>query len=102
MPTVRHKNHYIYVIHLPDRSGNSCCICCVEIRHERQQVLSTRLMPDQSFATEQDATEHGFAVGKQWVDERWGLRESQSRSPEGSPILRIRMRWSGASLFSRS
>lgn len=102
MPKVRHRNHYISVIHLPDKSGKSTCVCCVEIRHEREQVLSTRLMLDRSFDTEQDATEHGFAAGKQWVDQRSGARNPESERAENSSFLRLRMRLSAAALFSRS
>jgi hypothetical protein len=102
MPRVRHKNHYISVIHLPDKSGKSACICCVEIRHEREQVFSTRLLLDQGFDTEQDATEYGFAAGKQWVDQRSERKKSHSEAVESSAFLRLRMRFSGSSLFSRS
>lgn len=101
MPQVRHKKHYISVLHLPDKSGESSCICCVEIRHEREQVLSTRLMLNQRFATEQDATERGFAVGKQWVDQRSGDNVSHSEPAEGAAFLRLCMRLSAASLFAR-
>ena len=102
MPSLRHKNHYISVVHLPDKSGKSACICCVEIRHEWEQVLSTRLMLDQGFDTEDNATEHGLAAGKRWVDERSGLKGSHSNPGDRSAFLRLGMRLSPASIFFRS
>jgi hypothetical protein len=98
MPGVRYKNHYISVVHLPDKSLESACTCYVEIRQEREQVLSTRLILGEGFKTEQDATERGFAVGKQWVDQRRGLKEAYSETAERSFFLRLRMRLSSISL----
>ena len=95
MPGVRYKNHYISVVHLPDKSLESACTC---LRQEREQVSSTRLILGEGFKTEQDATERGFAVGKQWVDQRRGLKEAHSKTVERSFLLRLRMRLSSISL----
>ena len=74
----------------------------MEIRHEREQVLAARLILDQGFDTEQDATERGFAAGKQWVDQRSKVKPSDLEAIEGAAFLRLRMRLAGTFLFSRS
>jgi hypothetical protein len=74
MPKVCYRDHYISVVHLPDKSGRSSCIACVEIRYKHDRAPSARLMLEESFSTADDASAHGFATGKQWVDQRWASR----------------------------
>ena len=102
MPSVRYKGHYISVVHLPDRSGKASCIPSVDIRYNRDRMLSARLMPEESFGSAEDATEYGFAVGKQWVDRQLEPKGSALEpSPGISAFLGLRLRLWTASLFSR-
>ena len=86
MPSLRYKDHYISILHLPDKSGRSSCTLCVEIRSNRDHVLSTRLTLNQAFNTVQDATAEGVATGKRWVDQQ------AAHSGFGSVTVRTRLR----------
>ncbi len=74
MPNLRYRNYYISVFHMPDKSGNSSCIACVEIRHKVDDSPAARVMLSGGFHTAQEASEHGFELGKQWVDDRLSNR----------------------------
>jgi hypothetical protein len=92
VPNLRYKDYYISVFHLPDKSGKSSCIPCVEIRQERDQAPSARLMIDDSFGTTDDASLHGFAMGKQWVDVQSARKSRPSGPPGESEPLRFRLK----------
>ena len=64
MPALYYRNHYISVFQIPDKSGNSSCIACVEIRHKLEGSPSARLMLNGPFSTAHEASEHGFVMGK--------------------------------------
>src|SRR5262245_20618895 len=74
MPRLRYKDYYISVFHTPDKSGNLSCVPFVEIHHKRGRGLEVRLMLNEAFSTAFDASAHGFAMGKQWVDEQISQR----------------------------
>jgi hypothetical protein len=90
VPSLRYKNHYISVLHLPDKSGKSSCTLCVEIRSNRDHILSTRLTLNQSFSTSQDATAEGVATGKRWVDQQ--AAQSGSAAVTAGEPQRVRSR----------
>lgn len=83
MAVLRYNGYYISVFHTPDRSGNSSCIPFVEIRHKRDHSPATRLMLNESFIIAQDASAHGFEMGKQWVD----ARVAKSNSPQSGGVV---------------
>jgi hypothetical protein len=99
VPSLRYKNHYISVLHLPDKSGKSSCTVCVEIRPKRDHVLSTRLTINQSFSTAQDATAEGLATGKRWIDQHAAQRDSASVTAGEPQRVRSRFRSWLASLL---
>lgn len=92
MPSLRYRDHYISVFHLPDKSGKSSCIPCVEIRHKHDRALSARLMLNESFSTAHDASEHGFATGKQWVDQQSAHKRPVSALSEVLEPIRFRLK----------
>lgn len=67
MSTLRYKDYYISILHLPDKSGRSSSIACVEVRHELDSVPTVRWMLD---AASNNAGTHAqrAAVAKQWID----------------------------------
>ena len=83
MAVLRYNGYYVSVFHTPDRSGNSSCIPFVEIRHKRDHGPGTRLMLNEAFTTAQDASAHGFGIGKQWVDARF----AKSNSPQSGGVV---------------
>jgi hypothetical protein len=83
MAVLRYNGYYISVFHTPDRSGNSSCIPFVEIRQKRDHGPGTRLMLSEAFSTAQDASAHGFEMGKHWID----ARLTKSKSPESGGIV---------------
>lgn len=92
MPRLRYRNYYISVFHVPDKSGNSSCIPCLEIRHKLDHGPAARLTLSDAFGSAPEATEHGFAVGRRWVDDRLAnpsgaepLRGSASEESGDSP-----------------
>ena len=105
MPNLRYNEYYISVFHLPDKSGNSSCIPFVEIRHKRDRGLEARLMLNEAFSTAYDANAHGFAMGKQWVDEQVAKRNPLTsagvvtKAPAESQFLRFRLKAWFASLL---
>jgi hypothetical protein len=92
MPSSYYKGHYISVIPLPDKSGTSSCISCVEIRYKRDRAPSVRLLLDESFSTTRAASARGLAKGKEWVDQRLAHKHTPSEaSGEWMPIrLRVK------------
>jgi hypothetical protein len=105
VPTLRYNDYYISVFHIPDKSGNSSCIPCVEMRHKRDQSPSARLTINEAFSSAQDASAHGFAMGKQWVDERVAQRISAqsggiaTKTTGASQPLRLGKSWLPSSLW---
>jgi len=83
MAVLRYDDYYISVFHTPDRSGNSSCIPFVEIRHKRDHSPTARLMLNEAFTTAQDASAHGFEMGKQCVD----ARVAKSNSPQSGGVV---------------
>ena len=90
MPTLYYKGYYVSVIPLPDKSGASSCISCVEIRYKRDRTPSVRLLLDESFSTTKTANARGLAKGKQWVDQR--LAHKHTRSGASGEWMPIRLR----------
>ena len=78
MPGLYYRNHYISVFQIPDKSGNSSCIACVEIRHNLEGSPSARLMLNGPFSIAHEASEHGFVMGKRWVDDRLAVNENSA------------------------
>jgi hypothetical protein len=92
MPSLRYKDHYISVVELPDKSGKSSLILCVEIRHERDRVPPARLMLEQSASMVKDARAHGFATGKQWIDRQSADKSSVSALAGELPPVHLRLK----------
>ena len=64
MPNLRYRNYYISIFHLPDKSGDSSCIGCVEIRHKLNDSPAARVMLSDGFHTVHEPSDHGFEMGK--------------------------------------
>jgi hypothetical protein len=98
MPSERYSDYYISVFHTPDQSGNASCVPFVEIRHKRDRGPEVRLMLNEAFSSEREASTRGFAAGKQWVDERLAKRNPMTstgiakKAPVGSQRIRFRLK----------
>ena len=106
MPSLRYGHYYISVFHTPDKSDNSSCVPFVEIRHKSAPSPEARLMLNDAFGSAYDASAHGFAMGKQWVDQRvtqinaGTLSEIETRALAKSPSMRFRLKSWLASFLS--
>ena len=68
MPSLRYRNAYISIFHIPDKSGNSSCIAYVEIRHKLEGSPSARLVLNGPFSDAHQAREHAFAMEKERIE----------------------------------
>lgn len=75
MAVLHYNGYYLSVFLTPDKSGNLSCIPFVEIRNKRSHDPAARLMLNEAFSTADEASAHGFDMGKQWVDERVAIRK---------------------------
>jgi hypothetical protein len=78
MPVLRYREHYISVIHIPDKSGDGSCIASVEIRHRLDDHPTVRLRARSTRALLSEANEQGFAIGKRWVDDHLTRKSGSS------------------------
>ena len=81
MPSLRYRNAYISIFHIPDKSGNSSCIAYVEIRHKLEGSPSARLVLNGPFSDAHPAREHAFAMEKERIDD-WLASKGKS-APSG-------------------
>jgi hypothetical protein len=105
MPSLRYNDYYISVFHTPDKSDNSSCVPFVEIRHKSAHSPEARLMLNDAFGSAYDASAHGFAMGKQWIDQRVTQinpatsSETATKAFTKSPPIRFRLKSWLASLL---
>ena len=93
MPSLRYRDYYISVLHIPDKSGDSSCIACVEIRHKLHDSPAAKGMLSGALLVAHDVDKHGFTMGKQWVDDRIAKKSVSSDRIEteaGDKLLPVR------------
>lgn len=86
MSSLRYKDYYISVFHIPDKAGGFSCRPCVEIRHKLDTSPTTRLLFEESFAAGQAATTHGVEFAKQWIDAKKDPRARPQPAGESQSI----------------
>jgi hypothetical protein len=80
MPVFAHKQYYVHVhVFTPRVYEPSTFIPSVQVSAEKEGNTLAGIVTTETFASESDANEHGFEMGKNWIDKRTEETASQRR-----------------------